>query len=705
MSPHHSARIAAELDVDQGYASSATQAESLAFSWSKKQFHDRLDKAGVYRQKLKHFAVKVFLVDGIIVLFAVFGCNYLKQGSLALSNQYAKFLLIVASAWLLASLLFNKYHQEAFRSYQDGIVLITKSAIATLFLIINTLVLSGFYSYSRLQIIGTFGVYFALECAVFSVYYLRYGKRHAKQIAALTLPVQEAGHFSLFLLLSDSLILVASFFTVNLLKRGSLDLSPDYRNLLLIAGGIWFFIGLFTRKFEIRSQQNLTHIISPFWKSFLIMFSMMAITVYTFHLFSFSRTQVFGTLCLFFVAEMVFMFLYYLDWNEIKKPRDIHSVAEVKQAIQEDGYLPDLPRPIMAQPVPFHSVRSKLKERLATDNNGIYNFIAHHINLDEMHVQKTKILETDVIGEIAGLPDQSTDLVINLNPINDIQFMNRYFLTVHRKIYNGGYFVGKIRTSETYRSQFFAVYPKPIANLLYPLHFIYRGVLPRIPLIGKLYCLITQGRHQLLSKAEAMGRLYFCGFKVIAMKAIDHALYFIAQCDKNPSIEKNPSFKFIIKLKRIGMGGEYLYIRKFRTMYPYSEFLQDFIYQNNHLHANGKFNGDFRLTGWGKLLRKYWIDELPQLINFLQGDLGLVGVRALSEQYFNLYPKDLQQLRTKFKPGLIPPYYADLPKSFEEIIASERRYLDQKLEQPFTTDIRYFMKSVYNILFRRARSM
>lgn len=48
--------------------------------------------------------------------------------------------------------------------------------------------------------------------------------------------------------------------------------------------------------------------------------------------------------------------------------------------------------------------------------------------------------------------------------------------------------------------------------------------------------------------------------------------------------------------------------------------------------------------------------------------IDLVGVRALSEHYFNLYPPDLQELRCKFKPGLVPPFYADMPVTFEEIV-------------------------------------
>ena len=58
----------------------------------------------------------------------------------------------------------------------------------------------------------------------------------------------------------------------------------------------------------------------------------------------------------------------------------------------------------------------------------------------------------------------------------------------------------------------------------------------------------------------------------------------------------------------------------------------------------------------------------------------------------------------KTKPGLIPPFYADMPKTLEEIMASEMRYLEAYEKHPFRTDIRYFFKAMWNILFKGARS-
>ena len=85
--------------------------------------------------------------------------------------------------------------------------------------------------------------------------------------------------------------------------------------------------------------------------------------------------------------------------------------------------------------------------------------------------------------------------------------------------------------------------------------------------------------------------------------------------------------------------------------------------------------------------------------------MKLVGVRPLSKHYFSLYCEELQQLRVKFKPGLLPPFYADMPKTLDEIQQSELNYLRMCQKRGvFVTDIVYIWKIFVNIVFKRARS-
>jgi len=51
--------------------------------------------------------------------------------------------------------------------------------------------------------------------------------------------------------------------------------------------------------------------------------------------------------------------------------------------------------------------------------------------------------------------------------------------------------------------------------------------------------------------------------------------------------------------------------------------------------------------------------------------MKFVGIRPLSKQYFELYREEVRERRTKYKPGLIPPFYADMPSDLDGIQASE----------------------------------
>ena len=61
--------------------------------------------------------------------------------------------------------------------------------------------------------------------------------------------------------------------------------------------------------------------------------------------------------------------------------------------------------------------------------------------------------------------------------------------------------------------------------------------------------------------------------------------------------------------------------------------------------------------------------------NLLKGDIKLVGVRPLSRHFLSLYKTDVKERRSQFKPGLVPPYYADMPKSLDEVMETVKRDL------------------------------
>ena len=328
-------------------------------------------------------------------------------------------------------------------------------------------------------------------------------------------------------------------------------------------------------------------------------------------------------------------------------------------------------------------------------------FILKHadVQLENVHVLKT----LDVFN-IEAIDDEHCTAIVNLQKINDIRGINAFLKATNLKLPEGAIFIGCVETNLQRQKRILNKYPFIIARIYFLFDFVFKRVFPKFFLTRWLYFFITAGRNRVLPKAEILGKVVFSGFKIVEVEEIKNLTYFVCKKTNKPIPDKHPSFGFFFKMKRIGKDNKLITVYKIRTMHPYAEYLQEYVYEQNNLKDGGKFKDDFRITSWGRFFRKFWIDELPMAVNFLKGEIKLVGVRPLSPQYLSLYTDELREKRIQAKPGLIPPFYADLPVSLDEIIQSESRYLDLYKQHPFKTDWNYFFKAVKNIVFKNART-
>lgn len=295
--------------------------------------------------------------------------------------------------------------------------------------------------------------------------------------------------------------------------------------------------------------------------------------------------------------------------------------------------------------------------------------------------------------------------VIILDKINNFRLINKHLEEVNNKLPVDGVLMGCFETFQA-RAQKKVIYKIPVLKYFYFIfEFIFKRVFPKLPLLKKFYFHITKGKNRLLSKAESLGRLVSCGFDILDYKVINGIHYFAAKKVKEPAYDMSPSYGPLFKMKRVGKNGKVIGVYKFRTMHPYSEYLQDYVLKLNGYAETGKPADDFRLVPWGKFVRRYWIDELPQLINLFKGELKIVGCRPVSQRYFQDIPQEIRDLRLKQKPGCIPPYVALNRKgSVEEVIQAEKEYLQEKIINPYLTDTKYFLNAIYNIIIRSKRS-
>ena len=108
----------------------------------------------------------------------------------------------------------------------------------------------------------------------------------------------------------------------------------------------------------------------------------------------------------------------------------------------------------------------------------------------------------------------------------------------------------------------------------------------------------------------------------------------------------------IFKQKRVGLNGKEFYMYKFRSMVINAEELKKQLESQNEMSGPMfKIKDDPRITNVGKFIRKTSIDELPQLINVIKGDMSLVGPRPSLPKEVKKFEQWMME-RLEVKPGL-----------------------------------------------------
>lgn len=156
--------------------------------------------------------------------------------------------------------------------------------------------------------------------------------------------------------------------------------------------------------------------------------------------------------------------------------------------------------------------------------------------------------------------------------------------------------------------------------------------------------------------------------------------------------------------ERVGKKGKLFRIHKFRTMYFNTE-------------KDGKLTIglDSRITSAGNVLRKYKLDELPQLIDVLFGSMSLVGPRPEVPDYVLYYSEEQKQKILSIRPGItdlasidmidendILAEYEDAEKAYVEHILPHkiRYYIDYVDHNNFILDLKIIFKTIFKIIMR-----
>lgn len=158
---------------------------------------------------------------------------------------------------------------------------------------------------------------------------------------------------------------------------------------------------------------------------------------------------------------------------------------------------------------------------------------------------------------------------------------------------------------------------------------------------------------------------------------------------------KGPIF---FKHKRIGKHGKKIEIYKFRTMIDNAEeamknFTEE---QKKEFAENFKLENDPRVTRVGKILRKTSLDELPQIINILKGEMSIIGPRPIVKSELEKYGNN-QGKFLSVAPGLTGYWAANgrSDVSYEERMALELYYVENR---SLILDLKIFFKTILSVL-------
>lgn len=365
---------------------------------------------------------------------------------------------------------------------------------------------------------------------------------------------------------------------------------------------------------------------------------------------------------------------------------------------------PDYDLPKIIDEVSEHQIRKLRTTFREAKGKDAADWIAQQIHPFRGEI---RLLDKKAHTKPGGNKETAAGTLILLDPLNMVRGINKMFYFANQHLQeNLGILICCFETKSTRKRRILKHYPAFLSGLIYFNDFLVRRFFPKVLMGERMYYNPYRDQYRILPKTEVMGRLSYMGFDIVTTRKIEGITYVVAL--KIQSIDTRPPLRFygpLIKLRRTGKNGKPIIVYKFRTMYAYSEFLQEYMYKTYDLQDGGKFTKDIRVSSWGRFMRKYFLDELPMVWNILKGEMKLVGVRPLSNQYLSLYTEEVQQLRRQYKPGLLPPFYADLPGTLEEIQQSEVNYL-KKCEQEgvLLTDLKYFFKIIYTILFKHAKS-
>src|ERR1035437_2030542 len=165
----------------------------------------------------------------------------------------------------------------------------------------------------------------------------------------------------------------------------------------------------------------------------------------------------------------------------------------------------------------------------------VLEFISKHANVQS---ETTRVVKTIDVFNIKAIEDAKVNAFVNLQKINDIRGINDFLKEINSKLPENGIFMGCVETNLQRQKRMLNKYPFIIARIYFLFDFVFKRMFPKLYFTRKLYFFVTAGRSRVLPKAEALGKLVFCGFKISEVQEIKNLTYFVCAKTNKPIPDK-----------------------------------------------------------------------------------------------------------------------------------------------------------------------
>ncbi len=472
---------------------------------------------------------KIINIMSNFVLYAVtfLLIYFIKRRGIEYSQFYLQYFSIYLGAWCISSLLSRKFIKQIDEDFSSCV----KPNISFFFIMLGILAYFSFrvemIDVSRMVLLLSLTISFSIELAVKIIRYNFKIKELFNKHIVMSIKIDNISTFIWEFLLLTVIIIVMTIYYLPITP------STNYIIVYAIIYFSWLISAFYTHHFNIIVEKNYFKAIYPHIKSIIFFMSIMSFNLFILRLHHKNQIIIIDSLIIYnlifyFIITFIFIIKHpkktdevsinYFTVNELMAQNIIKDSEEQFQNKKHE---------IISNDDEVMSFKEKLKMIYLRKYKELYQFIEKSLKLSSIQIDKTEIIRSNDPYNIEILPDNYLELFMNLHELNDQRRINKYFININKKLQIYVIYFGLFEPNAAKYSQYLKKYPYFVTMFFYTFDFIWKRIFPKLPILQKIYFLLSNGRNRAISKAEGLGRLYYCGFDVVAVKQLDNKLYFI----------------------------------------------------------------------------------------------------------------------------------------------------------------------------------